>query len=366
MRATFGSVAALVFVAALTTPAAAAWEPIWHRTPAFSVEAVAIDDAGHVYATGFTGSPWAMVLARFDADGARRWTRTWRSHHRFYEQAIAYDVAVSPDGRDVYVVGATVNDAGEARLARMWAYRANGSLRWTRPLDEVGWGVVEALPDGAIVGGGPVIVRLDRRGAERWARSFLRVRGDVCDVMTDLAAGGGGLFVVGYLDRTPTCNDSEGGPILEDADVVIQRRALTGRLRWSTVRTDARRANDLATSVDVAGRSVFVAGEGARRGWLQRLTFGGRTVWTRAWTTERPVEVSGAPWDAVYVLNDHEDGGTWLTLRRFTPAGELTQAPGVDLATDEVGSALSTGAGRMLIVAARVFGETSDLWRMPV
>lgn len=368
-RTLFGSVAALTLVAALATPVSASWEPVWHGTPAFSIRAAAVDDDGHVYVTGFARSPWVVVLAKYDEDGMRRWVRIWRSHARFYEQAIAHDVAVSPDGRDVFVVGATVNDVGEARQPRVWAYSATGSLRWTRRSADAPHGEwVAAAPTtaGVVVAGAfGDLVRYDRHGVERWHRSFLRVRGDVCQDVTDVEIGGGAMFLVGYLDRTPTCNDSEGGPILNDADVVLQRRALTGRIAWSTVRTDAARANDVATSVDVAGRRVFVAGEADARGWLQRLTRHGRVVWTRAWTSERPIELSISPWKVVYVLNDHQDGGAWLVLREFSMVGGLAERRRVGLAPDEVGSALATGTGRTLIVAASVFAGSSDLWRMP-
>jgi hypothetical protein len=370
MRAIRWGLAFVLSVAmALAGTPATAGPIVWERRVAFSVEAVATDPDGDLYLVGFApsgeeryfGTPWAMVLAKVAPDGDRLWTRTWRSHHRFYVQALGTDVAVSSDGRDVYVVGRAVNDTGEASKPRVWVYAGDGALRWTRP--SPGGTAVAAVPGGFVTAGADRIVRWDRDGTERWDRPFLDVTGDVCKVVHDVAVGGGAIYAVGFLDRTPTCNDSEGGPIPEDAEIVIQKRAPGGSVLWSKVRTDAGRDNDEAVTVDAAGRRIFVAGEVHGRGWLARFTPGGRRVWIHRWRRETPTDVTAAPWGRVYLLSDRRAAVT--TLRSFSLSGELRS--GIRVRLDRANwdaSGVATTRGGAIYATARLFAARGWLWRM--
>jgi hypothetical protein len=363
-------VVAFALVFPFVDSASASWEAEWHRSPAFAVEAVATDGVGNLFVAGFDarGDPavWVMVLAKYGPNGQRRWITTWRSRAEFYPQARASDVAISRDGRDVFVVGAAVSDSGEALQPRVWAYSRDGTLRWTHrskraPHGE--WSSITVVPRGFVSAGANDLVRWRRDGVERWHRSFLGVAGDVCEVVKGVAANEGALYAVGFLDRTPTCNDSEGTLILEDADVVIQKRSLAGAVVSSKIYKDAGRSNDVAVSVAVVQRRVFVAGESDDSGWLRRLTPRSRVRWTRRWSLERPTQISASPWGSVYALNDRGDGAA-LALRRLSYTGELLGHRRTALGR-ETGSGVATGPGETVAVTARVFSGRGELWRMP-
>jgi hypothetical protein len=207
-----------------------------------------------------------------------------------------------------------------------------------------------------------------------WTRPFLDPTGDHCDVVQDVAVGSAGdIVAVGFIDRTPTCNDSEGG-VFTDADVVIQKRSATGSLRWTNVLTDPGRDNDEALGVDVAGRQIYVSGERNGSAWVARLDDRGRFDWQRRWGAAdlrpRAMDVSASPWATVYVVSDrHRDPtsvGGLLGLRAYTANGDLQGIRTMRLMQGETGSGVVASSIGAVYVTARIFAERGDLWRMPV
>jgi hypothetical protein len=366
-------VAALALSAVTLAPAAAGPVVAWHRAPAFSVQAAATDRHGHVYVAGFAprgqaqyfGQPYELLLAKFTADGTRVWSRSWRSQSKRFPHAMAFDVSVSPNGRDVYVAGGIMIDSTEAGMARVWAYSSAGRLRWTRQTSAVGRWLSASATDTGLIAGAGSIAAWTRAGEQRWLRPFLSLTGDLCYWADDVAVGpAGDIFAVGLLDRDPTCNDSEGGD-LKDADIVIQRRSDSGTVRWQKVLADpSERDVDQALGVTTAGSALYAAGVDDGRAWLARVTPRGRFVWTRRWGSRaRAVDVSVAPWGPVYALSHV---GNTIVLRSFTPetGASIVRWRRSAPTDDAEASAVATDWGRALYVAASRSYERGDLWRL--
>ena len=330
------------------------WEPAWTRTfdphtDGFTLPpamAVATDGAGSAYVSGMVETPdgWtAMVLSKFDPNGTLRWRRTWRATSGLHRHTLGHDVAVSPDGRTVYVGGAQLNDSGEDAIARMWAYTSAGSLRWTRA-DWAGsatYTAVSARTNGVVAGGrsvgecGPVngfIAAFATDGERRWRDAFEPgAREAYGDAVTGIAIDlHGRIVVVGSQNRSATACDS--GAPTSDRDVVIQQRTSLGGILWTRIVSDPGvRDFDAALSVDTVGSLIVAAGrrdawiERPGRAWLACLTADGRFRWTRRWGTETPKGSSAngvavAPWRSVYVVS--KVGGT-MSLRRYSLTGAL-------------------------------------------
>jgi len=162
-----------VLVPAAQARAVDPWDPIWERSVREDIgsifvppmAAVAADGHGNAYVTGFRangswGSPESsssMTLAKYGPASRLLWRRAWTLTSGFHRYAVGFDVAVSPDGRTVYVAGTQFNDSTEDGVPRIWAYTATGVLRWVH----VPWGgrasamgrAVVARRAGVVVGG---------------------------------------------------------------------------------------------------------------------------------------------------------------------------------------------------------------------
>jgi hypothetical protein len=139
-------------------------------------------------------------------------------------------------------------------------------------------------PRGGGGGGGGGGGAWSSQGDRLWSVPFEERSGEHCDSVADVAIGAEDeIYVVGFIDTTPTCASVEGG-LYEDADVVIQRRDPSGGLVWSTVLADPGVTdNDWANAVDTAGGEVLVAGEVDDRAWLARVSSDGEVVWQNFW-----------------------------------------------------------------------------------
>jgi hypothetical protein len=335
------------------------------------VRGIAVDGEGDAYVTGLApfgppedwGQAMEMVLAKVDPGGEQVWVRRWQSTSKRYPDAVGADVAVSADGSVVYVAGQVMLPPWEATRPWLWAYSSVGELLWSRPTSPYGGTSGAATgTSGVVLGGYGSVAAWGPDGGRLWVESFEEPTGEHCDAVSDVAVGSEGeIYAVGFLDMTPTCGSIEGGAY-EDADVVIQERAASGDLRWSTVLDDPGVTdNDWGRAVAVAGEDVFMAGETDGRAWLALVSPEGEVVWERSWgqtgTTVGALDV--APWEAVYVAGSAD-------LRRFTPDGDLTWERHLRLDDGVAVSGLATAQGRLLYVAAGggFSAWTGDLWRM--
>ena len=379
------SVVAVVAYVALTAGVAAAapWDPIWERTVNPDTGSLivpplmgaAADADGNVYVTGTVATldgGTAMTLRKLDPSGTVLWRRRWPSRLDLFPYVLGRDVAVSINGRTVYVGGAQMNDSTEDSAARVWSYTSGGHLRWARlawPGRRVGSAFVTSVAAGRIgvvVGGhtwgecGPVnglLARFASDGTRRWHDVFeSRARDDVGDEVLDVAVGAGGrIFAVGSHDTAATSCGTDAG-----TRVSIQARGPAGRIVWTRVLPGIA-AREEATTVDAVGEHLFVGGQRGReprRAWLSRLNDRGRIVWSRtrpATGTRSGVSaLSASPWRALYVVGRV---GNDTFLRRFTSRGEPVSTRVLDGPRP---TAVTTGGGRTLFVTA-----DDTLWRLP-
>lgn len=354
-----------------TSPTPSPSADTWTRQLDLSPEAVATDGDGDVYVTGFapygrtldTGRRVAMVLEKVDPTGAPIWTRRWKSRDEMFTDAAGFDVAVSPGGDIVYVSGETLIPPWEARQVRLWAYSSGGELLWTRQTDLFAFGAtIGATSSGAVAGGFGWLGGWSETGDPLWTASFEEPTGEHCDEVADIAIGGDDdVFAVGFLDTTPTCGSVEGGDF-QDADVVIQRRSVSGDLVWSQILADPEVENDWARAIDVVGDEPYVAGNVDGRAWLARLTPDGELAWSRRWGAPDMAGwlagISAAPWDAIYTLASRGP----LIVRRYTPDGDLVWdrrvRPGLEA------SGLATGPDGAVYVIAGDHEASGELRRI--
>ena len=380
----FAVTAVTAMLVGAVAPASAAGDVVWHRSLDASFQAVVTDANGHIYAAGFAprgadspfGRPLVMVLAKFDPQGDRMWTRTWRSAEEGFLHAIGWDVAISPDGRTVYVGGAQIGDSWEYSRPRLWAFSSAGALRWTRAMP-IG-GMVDAVAGrsaGVVAAGYGWLGAWSRDGRSRW-------RTVEPGVVRSVSVGAdGAIYSVGFIGRLPrSVTEIAPDAALDpsnyvDADVMLTKHTAFGVARWVRVLADrpsSARGDDAALAVDVAGRRVFVAGEAEtqadHRAWLARLSTDGHIVWTRRWggsgSAVSAVDVATSPWGPVYVVSDRRRSPA-LVLRAYAPAsGAPVSTATMRLTTHEVATAVMTGWGKALYVSAREFAVSGDLWRL--
>ncbi len=342
----------------------------WSRSLGFSAEAIATDGAGNVYVTGFApfgpaqdwGRSVAMVLEKSDPDGTPLWTKRWRSTSKRFPDAAGWDVAVSPDGGTVYVSGAIMLPPWEVQRGRLWAFSSDGRRRWVRGISRNVMTALVAGAAGLVAGGGGSVRAWGPDGSPTWARSFEEPEGEHCDVVEDVAIGDRGeIYVVGFLDTTPTCAQEEGGAF-EDADIVIQQRSSSGDVVWSEVLSDPGVDNDRASAVAVSDGSVFVAGQRDGRAWIARLTPDGELAWTRRWGPRgmvvRTVDLSASPWGPLYLLAERGP----LIVHRYAQDGDLEWDRRLRLGMKASG--VATAAEGALYVAASDFAESGELLRI--
>lgn len=360
------------------------WEPLWMRTVAREISAVATDANGDVYVTGWVDSRdgyWrSMVVAGYARDGERLWRRVWPQHGGRYPYSVGSDVAVAPDGGTVYVGGAEFNDSTEVARARLWAFTTDGTLRWGAvawPGSSVEIRAVAADRDGAVVGattsgecGWPHDGRLaafDGQGNRLWTDPFEAPGIDgTSDAVADVAIGSDGrVYAVGSIDRTPVSCDDVFAGIWSDEDIVVQQLTRDGIVGWRSVLDDADvKDREGATAVTVGEGGIVVSGriDATRRligrAWLASFSDGGDVDWSRIWGPGRPASsiataVSAAPWGPLFVSGSVRRASF---LRSYTVDGALL--PG-RLPARVSAAGVSTGLHRTLYVIGG-----SRLWRL--
>ena len=102
------------------------WTKYWGGTDDDISKSIFIDNEGYIYVTGYTGSYGAGLydafILKYDASGELLWNKTWG--YSGYDHG--EDIAV--DG-DIYVVGSTINSAGEVSVVVI-KYDKDGNQMW--------------------------------------------------------------------------------------------------------------------------------------------------------------------------------------------------------------------------------------------
>jgi hypothetical protein len=384
--------ATLAVVASLIPPTGAlALDVGWRRDAGRELRGVAVDDGGESYVTGYVRSGarrlQTLFVAKFGADGERRWVDTWRPGPD--TQAVGNAIAVDRDGR-VYVTGAimTADDTGPSGWF-VRAYGPGGEDRWHR--DQQGWrGQPRRSAGLGIDAGGNVVAvavtteggsgyhegairAFSSDGSSRWANAFEVSGYGTYDRATDVAVGGrGAVFAVGEIDQKQITADR---PVV-DQEIVVQRlEASNGTIRWILVMRDTNsRDADVALAVDVREDVLAVAaringgpvtGPRSERGhmWVARISGSdARVRWERAWgqanrKAAEPAGISVGPGGTIHVAGTVRGGGNGVDafLRSYTPdggpAGALRLRSGRFLHAS--GVATSPTGGRVWLTAWR-------------
>ncbi len=268
---------------------------------------LAIDEAGDVFVTGFTGGAfegatnaggiWDAFLTRASPDGERDWSAQWGSAEADFAQ-----VVTSASGGVLvagYSPGAIDEQANAGGLdAFLTRYEASGERSWTRQ-----WGSA----------------------------------GD--DYVYAAASSENGLFVVGYTQGAFTGSTNAG-----EADVFVTHLDDAGEPLWTWQRGTSTTDYGQAVRVDTMG-NVLVAGYtkgalgddpnvGSEDAFLIKLDTAGELVWLRQWgsdTTDYGLSLTSDAAGNVYVTGytygsvdgQPSGGGEDAFLSKFDPDGVL-------------------------------------------
>ncbi|MBA2664333.1 MAG: SBBP repeat-containing protein [Bradymonadaceae bacterium] len=277
---------------------------------------IAIDADDNLYVAGYTASwlPNATssggvdgFLARYDADGERKWLKQFGTAGDDY----VHGVAVGPDG-NIYVAGGTngafegFENAGEfdAFVAR---FDADGNKLWVRQIgtekQDFGWGLaVDHLNYAFLVGqidGIPgqtgedgtdaFIARYDTDGEQVWMRV---VDSGSRDEFNSVAIDNKGMVYVAGFTHGSFENQTSAG----DFDALIARYDATGNQVW--LRQFGTNAYELAydVAVDALGAAYIVGhtygafagseNQGGLDGFLARFTVEGEREWVVQFGTD--------------------------------------------------------------------------------
>jgi putative pyrroloquinoline-quinone binding quinoprotein len=302
-------------------------------------------DGGTVFVTGT--SDGGTKLFRFSygydtvaydaATGARRWQRVFegpiigRADHTFFAEATS--LAVSPDGRTVFVTGTSQSRATRQDYATIAYGAANGTQIWVRRYSGPSGGNDTATAVEVAPGGGRVFVtgrsmaasgRFNfatlsydaATGRQLWARRYRSRSGDSTNVMLGVAPGGRTVFVSG----------SGGGDLTRgDAFVTVAYRAAAGSRLWaSRYRARGYRSDDaVGLAVGPGGRHAYVTGTGwgSRGGLRDYVTLAlGAATGARLWVAryngpagreDSPAAIVASPGGRrVYVTGTSRGAGT--------------------------------------------------------
>ena len=386
-----GAVLLGILATATVVPAieAGAFTTAWRRDVGREVRAVVVDDAGNAYVAGYvrTGARRlrTLLVAKYAADGTRRWAETWRPPDT---QTVGNAIAIGRDGR-IFVTGAlsaAADDGPAGWFVR--AYGPGGDVRWHR--DQQGWrGQSRRSAGTGIDAGGDLVavtITAEARngfhdgsvrafgadGVLRWTNAFEVSGYATYDRATDVAVGSqGSVYAVGQIDQKRVTSDR---PEV-DQEIVVQRlERATGNVDWIVVMrdTDVRDA-DLGTGIAARGDVVAVVGRidggsvtgpRAERGhaWTGRMSPNGALLWQRAWgeanrKAAEPDDVAIGPGGTIRVAGTARGGGGGVDafLRSFdtdgTPAGGTRMRSGRFL--HGTGVATSATGGRVWLSAWR-------------
>ena len=228
-------------------------------------------DGGDVFVTGYSigdnGFKAIATVAYDAATGKRRWVARYYGPRQGDD--VAFALAVSPDGGDVFVTG--YSTGSNLDYATMAYEASTGKQRWVARYKGPGNGddgafALGVSPDGAkvFVSGyslGPAtfndyatIAYSARSGTRRWVARY-NGTGNVDDVATALGVSPDGrrVFVTGYSLGSSTSLDY----------ATVAYDPATGRRRWVARYNGTGNGDDSAYAIAVSphGASVFVTGE---------------------------------------------------------------------------------------------------------
>ena len=351
------------------------WTRLWGGESYDYGQAVAAAPDGGAYVAGYTYGAFDgqtnsgsldLFLSRFDAAGARQWTRVWGSDGWDYGAAIA----VAPDS-NVYVAGfafdaldGQTNSGGADFL--LSKFNPSGTRLWTRLWgsadDDMGRGLcVDGDGDIFVTGSSAgdfdgivnsgrydiVLTKLNNAGTRLWTRS----RGSsASEAALGVAAdASGNLYVAGSTDGPLGGNPHAGG-----TDLCLVKFDAEGTALWTRVWGSTAADHGSGVAVDEPGRALVCGyAEGSIRGvdflgvrdlCLTRFDSFGYPEWTRLWGSEETDEAAGVALAG---------GGTvWVAGTTEGSFGGQTNQGGADICLTRFDGGAYTGA------LSTVWGET--------
>jgi WD40 repeat protein len=259
-------------------PGAQMWVSRYDGSPHTNPEPAAIaasPDGSAVFVTGwgrYHHAPVRYATVGYDAaTGRQLWARAYSGPGKSFDSAAA--IAVSPDGRTVFVTGTSTGAESGAAYATIAYSASTGRQLWLRRYGAPanGYAIAKALvmsPDGKTVfvtgysGGGDYVTRnFDAyttvgydaaTGAQRWASRLKSTIGNNQARNIAISPDGGAVYVTGRGYSTTSLYD----------DLTVAYNAATGARLWASRYDGPANGNDYANAIAVApdGRSVYVTG----------------------------------------------------------------------------------------------------------
>ena len=171
--------------------------------------AIAVDEAGNVYVTGFGSSNGGdIVTVRYNTDGIEQWVDRFDGGGNSYDEGLA--ITVDSAG-NVYVTGRTGGVSSAISFATI-KYNALGVRQWVRiyngasnlvdipsaiAVDSLGNVYVTGRSDGSATGPDYATVKYNAAGVEQWVKTYNNTNST--DVAEDLALdSSGNIYVTGW------------------------------------------------------------------------------------------------------------------------------------------------------------------------
>ena len=242
-----------------------------------------------VYITGYTSAALDgntnaggqdLFVIKYDAQGARQWTRQLGSGLNDFAQGVATD----PQG-NVYVTGYTPggldgNTSAGGQDLFLVKYDAQGARQWTRQFgsskndqargvaaDADGNVYVTGFTSGALAGATSAgdqdlfLIKFTAQGDRQWVRQLGTARKDVAQAVATSRRGTGEveIYVAGRTEGSAQGTGLDGAPQRGSYDIVVAKYDASGTLKW--VRQAGTAGEDSASAItsDGAGQ-VYVTG----------------------------------------------------------------------------------------------------------
>ena len=269
------STASAVVVAYDRVTGAVRWTAREHDRVYFSPHVAALSPDGtrlYVSSAAYDGWPIGDVDSRMvttaysTATGDALWSATWDGRPDAVDNPKA--IAVSPDGREVYVTGVTSAAAGDLDYVTV-AYRADGRTLWDAIYagpkaggSDAPFGIAVSRDAVVVTGWSDGVVEYDadyatvayslrgRGGKQLWVARYDGVGANKSDRANDVAIAGDKVFVTG---------DSYGPSGYDYATVAYALSS--GERLWDARWSGGRGGFNAATSVQAAAGSVVVTGQ---------------------------------------------------------------------------------------------------------
>ncbi len=309
--------------------------------------AIAADDSGNVYVTGYSaqnsGHPYNFDYAtiKYDPDGEELWVRRYNGPGDYYDWATALAL---DDSGNVYVTGHSYAGATYYDFATIkyypdgdtaWVRRYNGlgafaDRAWAITVDNYGNVFVTGSSDGNGIGPDYLTVRYYPNGDTAWVRRYNGPRND-CDTATAIAADdSGNVYVTGFsfgigtlYDYATIKYDSSGNELWlrryhGEGNGDDLARAMTVDDSGNVYVTGRSKVTD--TWFDIATIKYYPDGDTA---WIRRYD-GPQNQWDYAYDTA--VDLLGN----LYVIGATPQGGLYLyydyATIKYYPQGDTAWA----------------------------------------